>query len=250
MGKLFNKEYEIHFYELDHRLKCTISTILNFIEDVGTEQSERLGAGMEYLLERNMAWVFYQYDVLVNRYPSYGEKIKVVTEPMGFNKFYAIRSYKMYDENGEKIVEATAIFFLINFEKRKIMRVPLEQYDIYDVDVNAKLNHKIEKIEKLEEVMYTRDFKVRFGDIDANRHVNNITYVQWSIESVPLEILNNYEIERIKVNFEKECTYGDEVRVSIEIREDCDNKVKILHKIENKEGKILTNIVGMWRKIN
>ena len=48
-------------------------------------------------------------------------------------------------------------------------------------------------------------FKVRYGDIDSNMHVNNVRYVEWAVESLPLETVLNYELKELNVVFEKEC---------------------------------------------
>lgn len=249
MGKKFSKDYEIHYYEVDYRLQSTITTIVNFMGDIGTEQSEKLGVGMEYLISKNMTWVFYKYDIKVHRYPKYGEKLKMVTEPSGFKKFYATREYIIYDENENKIVEAQAIFFLINTDKRKAMRVPEDQYVVYGIEGDLGKDFKIDRLEKLEEAMYSKEFKIRYSDIDSNRHVNNTKYIEWAIETLPLELVKDYELKRIKVTFEKECLYGEEVCVSTSTREEVDGTITSIHEIENSSGKKITALVGEWRKI-
>lgn len=249
MGKKYSKEYEVHFYEADYNLDCTMTSIINILADVGTEQSEKLGGGIQYLIDKNMAWVFYQYDVKVNRYPKYGEKLKATTEARGFKKFYAIREYNIYDEAGNKVVEAQAIFFLINMEKRKTMRIPEDQYKIYGLDSDIKDTFKIERLEKLEEVTYKKDFKIRYSDIDFNRHVNNAKYVEWAIESLPLEVVRDFRLENIKVTFEKECTYGEEICALSSIRKEEDGTLTSIHRIENKDGVELTKLIGTWGHI-
>lgn len=250
MGKKFSKDYEIHYYEVDYRLQSTITTIVNFMGDIGTEQSNKLGVGIEDLILKNMTWVFYQYDIKVNRYPKYGEKLRMVTEPSGFKKFYATRDYVIYDESDNKVVEAKAIFFLINTEKRRAMRVPQDQYEIYGVDGDLGKDFKVDRLEKIEEVMYSKDFKIRYSDIDSNRHVNNTKYIEWAIETMPLDLVKDYELKSIKVTFEKECLYGEEVSVSTQTREEADGTITSLHKIENESGKQITALVGEWRRIN
>ena len=74
-------------------------------------------------------------------------------------------------------------------------------------------------------------FKVRYGDIDSNMHVNNVRYVEWAVESLPLETVLNYELKELNVVFEKECKYGAEIIASYELREDNDELI-VLHKIE------------------
>ena len=94
-----------------------------------------------------------------------------------------------------------------------------------------------EKLEKLQEVTSKNFFKVRYGDIDSNMHVNNVRYVEWAVESRDLSVV-----------FEKECKYGAEIIASYELREDNDELI-VLHKIENDEGTELSILKSRWIKL-
>ena len=148
MGKIFTKKYEIHYYEVDSKLRCKLSSIIDFICDVGTQQSEYFGGGIEYCTKNNCAWVFYKYDIKMNRYPMFGETISITTQPIGFKKFYGLRKYVIKDEEENIIGEALALFFLINIEKRRPMRIPNEQYDIYGVDGDVDYDISMDKIDR------------------------------------------------------------------------------------------------------
>lgn len=248
MGRVKEGEYEVHYYETNYRLECKISSIINYFCDIGSKQSEELGVGIEYLTEKRLAYVFYRYDINVKRYPKYGEKIKVRTMAKSFKKFYASRAYEIYDENNEKIVDGEGIFLLINIDKRKAVRIPEDQYIAYGVDIENCLDIKVTKLEKLTKEMDRNNFKVRYGDIDSNMHVNNVKYVEWAIESLPLDIVSNYELKELSVVFEKECRYGTEISASYEIRKNEDGVV-ILHKIADIEGKELTVLISKWKKL-
>lgn len=245
MGKIYTKEYEIHYYDVDKNLVVGMPRIIDILCDVGTRQSEELGSDIDTLIKNNMAWVFYNYHVKIFRNPVYGEKIKATTQAVGFKKFYALRDYEIRDEEGNVIVEAKAIFLLINLEKRRMMRVPEEQYEIYGAEEISE-NFSPPKLEKLSCHKYEEIFKVRYSDIDSNQHVNNTKYIEWALESIPEDIINNYILEEIKVTFEKECKYGEKIKVLTDIREE-DNRLVSLHKIENLDGKELTILIGKWK---
>lgn len=247
MGKRLEREYEVHYYDVDVKLQCKIESIINYFTDIGTKQSEKFGVGIEYMSERNLAWVFCKYDIKINRYPKYGEKIKVATNALGFKRFYASRLYEIFDEEGNKIVEAVGVFLLIDINKRRAVRIPLEQYEFYGVSAEEEYNINVSKLEKLKEKMYSKEFKVRYSDIDSNTHVNNVKYIEWSLESIPVEILYNNNLVELSVVFEKECSYGDEIKSTCEIKE-TDDQYIILHKIENNEGKELTTLISKWDK--
>ena len=121
--------------------------------------------------------------------------------------------------------------------KRRAVRIPEDQYITYGVDIENCPDIKLAKLEKLTKEMNKNNFKVRYGDIDSNMHVNNVKYVEWAIESLPLDIVLNYELKELSVIFEKECRYGAEITASYEIKED-ENGLVILHKIvADNEGR-------------
>ena len=79
-------------------------------------------------------------------------------------------------------------------------------------------------------------------------HVNNVRYVEWAVESLPLEIVLNYELKDLSVVFEKECKYGAEITAACQIIEQ-EEKLTILHKISDQEGKELTILTSRWEKL-
>lgn len=248
MEKSFTKKYEIHYYEVNSKLRCKLSSIIDFICDVGTQQSEYLGAGIDYCTKNNCAWVFYKYDIKMYRYPAFGEVISVTTQPVGFKKFYGLRKYIISDEKDNIIGEALALFFLIDIEKRRPIRIQKEQYEFYGVSGDVNYDISMDKIETNDEEQYHKQFNIRYSDIDSNNHVNNVKYVEWAIEAVPLDVINNYVLKRIKVTFEKETTYGDKVLVSATVKEMDAINLKSYHTIRNSEGIELTLLEADWEK--
>lgn len=251
MPKSFSKNYEIHYYEADSNLKCKLPSIVNFICDVGTDQSESLGGGIEYCTENNCAWVFFEDDIVMHRYPEYGETISITTVPEGFKKFYGLRKYIIKDKDENIIGEAKAIFFLIDIQRRRPMRIQKEQYEMYGISGDTDLNCDdfIEKIKNHNPAQYVKEFNVRYSDIDSNHHVNNVKYIEWSLEAVPVEIFEKYEISRLRVIFEKECVYGEKVTTAADfINENSENMISY-HTIKNEKGKVVTILEAEWRAL-
>ncbi|WP_294154129.1 acyl-ACP thioesterase domain-containing protein [uncultured Clostridium sp.] len=250
MIKEFTKNYEIHYYEVDSKLRCKLSSIIDFICDVGTQQSESVGGGIEYCTQNNCAWVFYKYDIKMSRYPAFGETISITTKPVGFKKFYGLRRYIIKDSENNIIGEALALFFLIDIEKRRPTRIQKEQYDFYGVDGDINYDVSMEKLERIEHEDYSVDFNIRYSDIDSNNHVNNVKYIEWAIESVPVDVVKDYIINRIKVTFEKESKYGEKISSSSAIEQIDDDTIKSYHTIRKSDGTELTLLEAEWKKDN
>ena len=80
-------------------------------------------------------------------------------------------------------------------------------YEAYGIDESNNTAIEIENIKPVNTVHYEKSFQVRYSDIDTNMHVNNVKYAAWALETVPKDIVLNYELKNIKATYEKETTY-------------------------------------------
>jgi medium-chain acyl-[acyl-carrier-protein] hydrolase len=246
--KVMSKEYEVHYYEVDFRKQMQITSLIDFLGDIATDQSERLGVGMDYLFSNGLGWVLYKWDINVYSYPRYGEKIVIKTMPYGFRRFYAYRIFEVFNESGELIAEASSIWFLLDIQKKKPVRIESNMYEVYGIPENCKDMLDVEEILKPENIQEEKVFNVRYSDIDTNKHVNNSKYASWAIEVMPLDIVLNYTLKRIKVTYQKETKYGETVRSKLQIN-NCGDKAVCNHSIEDKEGNILALLETIWEKV-
>lgn len=248
MGELITeKEYEIQYYEIDYKGRLLIASLMNYLGDIATRQSEEIGIGIDYLKEHGIAWVLYKWSIDMERYPSYGEKIKIRTKPYSFRKFYAYRIFEIIDSNENVIGTANSVWFLIDIKKRKAIRIPENMYKAYGMDKDKNDILDIKKIKPPEKINNEKIFDVRYSDIDTNKHVNNVKYLEWAIETVPLEVVVNYTVQRINITYEKETTYGHTIKVLTEIKDE-DGNLICVHKIIDKEDRELALLETQWVK--
>lgn len=240
------KEYEVHYYEVNHNKEVLFTSLMNYFGDISNYQSEQRKVGIEYMNEQGIAWVIFKWDINVKRYPKYGEKVKVTTEPFSFRKFYAYRKFTVKDESGNVIVTADSVWMLIDCNKRKPLRITNAMYEAYGLTIEDNEEIKIKKLRSPEEFDGEKHFYVRYSDIDTNNHVNNVNYVAWAIESVPEEIMSNYKLSNVIVTYEKETYYGDMVKVRMKMNRINECEVVCTHVIESSEGMELTLIETSW----
>ena len=60
--------------------------------------------------------------------------------------------------------------------------------------------------------------KVVYSDIDFNRHVNTMRYIEMMIDMLPLEMLMQEAPVRFDIHFLRECRYGQTLAVGYEQR--------------------------------
>lgn len=247
MGYTADKEYLIHYYEVDYRKSCLITSLLNYFQDLAFLQSDRQGAGIDYLAGSKLAWVLYRLDARINRYPRYREKVTISTQVYSFVKFYAYRKFAVADEAGEVIASADTVWFLVNTDSKKPVKINGHMYEAFGVGSDERHPLAFEDPEELSQADITSEYKVRYGDIDTNRHVNNVKYVDWAIETVPLDTIEEYCLARVKVIYKKEATYGQSIKIYTQTIPKAGGTI-CLHRIADSEDNELCRLETHWVK--
>ena len=110
-------ESRVRFSEVDHHQQMTLPGILNYFQDCSTFQSEALGCGIDACNERKRGWVLSSWQVEIERYPRFGEKILVRTWSCGFEGLYGYRNFCMEDGKGEIAVRAYTVWVYMDLER-------------------------------------------------------------------------------------------------------------------------------------
>ena len=75
------------------------------------------------------------------------------------------------------------------------------------------LNVKLEKIQELTKNETTFSHRVRFTDLDVNKHVIASRYMEWILDSYPTKVLEEKELKKFEINFTGEAKLDDEISV-------------------------------------
>jgi len=64
------------------------------------------------------------------------------------------------------------------------------------------------KINQVEGEVFDQ-FKVKYSDIDVNKHVNTVRYIEWISDCFSLETYNSSQVKRFEINFMNELLFDD-----------------------------------------
>lgn len=211
--KKYINEYDIRTYECDRNNNLRILTLMNIFQDMADNHSKEMGLGIDYVLSKGMAWVGSNYVLDIDRLPKVHEKIKIATWPSEEKRVGAVRDFEVFGENGKSIIRASSQWILIDFRRKRPvgLRENLPEYKVLD---EHALKTDFPKLPEVERVDEETKFRVRFDDIDMNRHVNNAVYALWACEAVDPEFRLNHDPKHIEIAFKKEGHMGEKIRVS------------------------------------
>lgn len=243
MGDKFERSHRVTYGETNENREAFISEIVNYMVETSISHGESLGIGVDYQKDKGEAWIICRWDITINELPKFYEDIKVTTECMGANRFFAYRKFKIYKDE-KCIVDTKSQWLYLDLEKRKAKKITEESIKNFNVEGKEILS--FEKLLKEKEEINSRLFTVRYRDIDMNKHVNNTKYVCWAMETVENDYFKSHKIKNLKVVYKKETTYKDVITSKIYSTE---KENVFIHKIFSSEGIELAVLQSKWDEI-
>ncbi len=215
---LFEHAVTVNSYEVDNKGVMTPTTVLNICQEVAYMHSSSMGFGFERLLEREFAWVLSRVKVSAERYPAWGESLRVQTWHKGQSGIFSIRDYIFYDAENNPIIRVTSSWIIINVRTRRLQRTDHIFHDDKELQLAEYHHHAIEKeAEKIaldDHTQALQDHTVSYSDLDVNNHVNNARYMEWICDRSPQQMSPERHLYQFCINFNHEATINQIVRIN------------------------------------
>jgi acyl-ACP thioesterase len=213
---MWKKTYNVHVYESDQRARAKLTSLCNYFQNSAWEHYNAINMQRGPFLTVRQIWLMTRMEIEFSRFPQWDEDIEAVTWSRGIDRMLAFRDFNMTGEKGDEIARGSTTWVVIDIETGKIQRLDEMSKKWPSLPDNKAIGKSADKIETLQKPEYGPAFKAKYSDLDVNMHVNNVKYIEWALDSYPLEIIDTREIKKIQVNFEGETKLGDEVEVGSE----------------------------------
>jgi acyl-ACP thioesterase len=213
---------------------ASVLTLATSFQEAAGHHAAELGVSMQDLLAEGRAWVLARLQLEVERLPRWEEAFSLETWPSGLDRLFAKREVVFRDRNEQVLARGTSAWLVIDTERRRPVRPPAALYDIETPDRPAPLGAARNDLPAPERRDRERCFTVRYHDVDLNRHVNNVRYLEWALETLPPSILDRRPCMGLALQFEAEATYADPIRATAQIDEDADS-LRVQHRLAHAE---------------
>ena len=242
MGLTYQMKMKIPFDMADMNGHIKLPDVILLSLQVSGMQSIELGVSDKTILEEhNLVWIIIDYDIEVVRLPRFAEEITIETEALSYNRLFCYRRFTIYDEEGRELIHMIATFVLMDRDSRKVHAVEPEIVAPYQSDFDKKLIRG-PKYESLDEP-FSKDYHVRFYDLDMNGHVNNSKYLDWIFEVMGADFLTQYIPKKINLKYVKEVRPGGVITSAVE-RSGLESKHEII-----SDGATNAQAIITWQEI-
>lgn len=203
-------EHKICSFDVDPKLTARLPALCCFMQEAAYLHAEYLGLGHTLLANENRAWVLARQRIEIKQLPGWGDVIHIRTWPSVRDKLFFYRDFEITDQENKLILQASTAWFVMDIEKRE--RVSSSMF------LNAALpeirsgifGSKLARLKRYESHGGT-SITVNHGDLDMNGHVNNVRYIEWVLNRLPMEFFQSRILRYFEANYIAEVACGHEL---------------------------------------
>lgn len=223
-------KYNVRYDEVDMDDCLKPEALLNFLQDVASLNANEKDFGSDFVFSHGLAWFLLKYRIEIYDYDKNIKELEVRTCSRGAAKLFAYRDFEVLQD--EKVIaKAASQWGLVDFNSKKMLQ-PLEVLNNIQVYEKREDDLKYDKIPDVTNPEKRCEFEVKYDDIDVNKHVNNVRYLHWALETLDYDFRKAHEISTIDIYYKKDITYGGKVVSEMEFGED---KKYSVHRIKNAD---------------
>lgn len=221
--------YEATFFltagESNARGEMSWSLIVERVIEIATRHANHLGIGYANLAPHGVGWVLSRLGVQMIRVPKINEHYTIATWVENWNRLYSERCFRFSDSDGNVIGWGRSIWAIIDVASRRAV-------DLSMIDTEIPMDHGMEcPMPRLRnhgavtEPTRSSQTVFRFTDLDFNRHVNTVRYVERVLNQWSLSVYDRKRVDVFEIAFKHECLEGQ--TVDIHVKEHDENSATV-----------------------
>lgn len=217
----YEEKRKIRFFQIDSHSCMTPAALLSALQEMAIVHSAELGYTIDYNTEHRCFWSVLNWHLKLYRMPKYGETIHLQTWSDKFARFQANRSFFIFDEAGNKLLDGISRWVFMDMDKRRPINVPPEMIEKYHSGQLSAIEGEkfLMPKEPTGTLLCCRDLVVTRRDTDTNGHANNVKYLEWIMDDIPDEIYVALALRDIRIVYRKECLRGDTITIKTYLQE-------------------------------
>ncbi len=234
--------YRVEPHEVDFTLRATIPALGSVVLNTAGTDAHGKGFGVDALNAGNHSWVLsriaFEFDSRPQQYDDY----TIATWISDYGRLLSTRNFTLCDAAGREFGRAVSQWAMIDLGSRAA--VDLSWVGDAHADAIVDVPPPAEKPRKIRSVTPSERYEHRvvYSDIDFNRHVNTMRYIEMMLDMLPIERLTDGAPMRLDIHFMKECRYGQTLAVGAEFRDD-----GALFEIVSDEGAVAVRAAIEWK---
>ena len=208
---IIENDYRITVKQVDFSGNLSNRGLIMIFEDIACYHSDLIGCGFNDRPKTHFAWILLNWKIEILKRARYGDIVKVKTWTHSSNKLFSYRDFEMYDKDNNLLAIASSKWVLMDSRDYNIIQISdalAQSFSPEDKSVFGDCNYL--KLIEPSNMVLTYSFEVKRRDIDVNRHMNNLYYLDYAFESLPDEVYSKIqEYTKIEILYKLSAKLND-----------------------------------------
>ena len=209
MEPIYRKQFTLYGNDCDCFCSVKPSSILAMLQETAGEQCAHWNMSWEEMAQKGLFWAITRQTVQITRLPRAYETITIETWPMPATRVAYPRTTVAYDEQGNELFRAIALWILMELDSRAMVVPGRSGIDFPGCVRGGELPSPKSLTPK--ELPAAAERQVRFGQLDRNGHMNNTKYLEWAMDLLPGSFHREHPLKSFSVCYLSEAREGDRV---------------------------------------
>jgi medium-chain acyl-[acyl-carrier-protein] hydrolase len=199
--------------DTDMEARIRIGALVNLLIQSAISSAENLGFGFKGLQQQKLFWVLSRLTVELYKPLLWGNHVEVETWPKDVDGLLYLRDFQVFDKKENIIAKATSGWLAIDLVTKRPKLIDGLQGEMF---VQLKDRNALHELPvKLNGVADGDIFEIKstYCDIDLNKHVTSTRYIDWMIDTLPIDFLRTHYPTKFSVNYMKETMPGETIRI-------------------------------------
>lgn len=225
---MYTFESRIRFSETDSTGRLSLTSLIDYFQDITTFQSEDLGLGVSYMKSINQIWVLSGWQIEIYDFPRLSDYVRIVTAPHDFKGFMGSRNYALYGTDGKTYAMANSQWSLLSMDTFKPVNINEEMIEKYVLAPPLPMEYPPRKIHPVKNGEKKTPIVIGPYHLDTNHHVNNNQYIRMAQSFLP----EDFTIGKMRAEYRKQAFLGDVVLPVVGMEDE-----KTVVSLETEEGR-------------
>jgi len=223
----------VTYSEIGSDKKVSPAQIVKYFQDCSTFNSEQIGAGLNHMEAHKHIWVLTSWQVIIDRFPEFGEDVVTGTWAYDFNAIYGFRNFLLELSDGTRAAYANSVWVLMDSVSGKPVKLTQEDVSGYEVGEKIDMIYEPRRIKLPKTWTKKETFIVKKSDLDTNHHVNNARYIEMALDYLP----EDFVTWQVRAEYKQSAVYNDTILPKINVEE---NKVTVV--LCNAGGEVFVTV--------
>lgn len=225
---VWTEKFQVRSFDIGLNAVMRMGSVFGYLQEAADHHANHLSVGHAFMKDTGRVWVLSKLFMEIEKFPAWGQEFSVETWPLGIERIFYRRDYRM-KVGSDTIINACSHWLLLDLKSRRPTTHPIDQGVL---DANAGRLAMDMPSMPFENVA-SADFeihKVRYSDLDQNRHVNNARYVEWIFDLLDQEVLEEKIPASFAIEYKHEAKAGD----TVHLMKNSNQKEKLTFCVEGK----------------